>query len=438
MSEKQSLIGQEIEGTVSHIAFGGKGILRYDGLVVFVPYTAVGDVVRVKVREQKKSYAEGLLVEVLEASSGRAEPKCPHFGICGGCQIQHIGYEQQLAYKRDAVVDTLQRVGKLTLDDFDIVGTPQQWHYRRHIRLTLLQQQGHYALGYLAAGTHNLVEVEVCPIFWELHDPIVSQLRRHIAQLDIAKAATRAYVSLTKNGSGGLIVCFDFDGKAPSNASRVIQDMIAGVPTIVGVHIASKNYRDTFGDVGCSMTIEGLKFSYVATAFVQVHPEQSAALYAHLMELAAPKQGDKVLDLYCGVGVISLLLAKSGAETIGVELSADAIAQAKANAKNLGLSNASFFEADVSKILGRLLKQGFDRVIVNPPRTGLDRRVLHALRDQGPRHLIYVSCMPATLARDLKELCHGGYKIVSCRSYDMFPQTAHVETLVCLERASSE
>ncbi|MES2504960.1 MAG: methyltransferase [Myxococcota bacterium] len=327
------------KGTVSNIAFGGDGVIRDEGKVVFTPFVLPGELVEFEITQAKKTHAFGRLIQVLTEHPQRIQPKCEYYGRCGGCQLQHASYELQLKIKQQFVQDAFTRIGKLSDVQIEpIIGTDKQWAYRRRIRL----HERNGKTGFIGVDGHSLVEITHCEIF--------------------------------------------------SGASLDMDDDI----------------------------------------FVQAHPEQSEKLYrdieAAVEQLCSENTSMRLLDLYCGTGILTARLAEFGKVT-AVELNAKAIAWAKKHHPE----NIDWQIADVAKVCASTLKREQpDIVLINPPRTGLHREVVEALCERPAKHVFYTSCMPATLARDLKILCEAGYQIVKCQPYDLFPQTTHVETVVQL------
>ncbi len=428
------LEGKEIEGEIMRLAFGGMGVMRYEGLVVFVPFTAPGELIKAQIKRQHKKFAEAELLEIVKPSTQRRPPVCPYFGTCGGCQLQHLDYADQVDQKQHFVEDALVRIGKLQLaQPVDIVVASCFWAYRRHIRLTLFAKDESYRIGYVGVDGVELVEVSQCPIFINPEDEVVNHVAGLVRRLDFV-GDLRAHLSIIKDGEGHYVLLVDFPGPVPVNTESVLQVAVAEEGSIVGAVWRAGNRGGSYGKTLCRFAIGDLNMTYSPMAFVQCHPEQSEHIYHQIEALTQECKARKVLDLYCGIGVTSLLLAKKGVAVVGVEGNPDAVLLARQNAQNNGCEGVVFERADVSKVTKKILRQGFDLVILNPPRTGVDAQTLEAIAHAAPKHLIYVSCMPATLARDLAFLCGKGYHVSAVRAYDMFPQTTHVETVTLLER----
>lgn len=419
-----------ITGAIDAVAFGGEGILRHEGIVVFVPFAVPADRVEVEVTEVKKSFARGKVVKLLKPSGARIEPKCGHFGVCGGCQLQNLPYEQQLAIKHDFVTQSLSRIGKIKdVAVNPVIGTKAQWDYRRVVKLHFSFAHDNLTLGFVNQSSDALVNVKNCPIFKNdpsLWDSLHAYLLRCIENSPISSGT----LSLFKNSErfvGHLKLEFGF-------VASVLQGAQPLPDFFQGFVISFNSDHHSIGDTSLKLAEQGRDFTYTVHSFVQNHEEQSAKINSHISELVAKRGAKSVFDLYCGFGVNAILLAKSGAQVTAVESNPDSIRLAKQNA-DLNGAVVDFVCDDVARFIKNgIAKNKPDLVIVNPPRTGLSPSVAKALSASDCPDIIYVSCMPQTLARDLAVLISGGYSISECQPYDMFPQTTHVETLVSLRR----
>lgn len=424
-------IDQIIEGEIETIAFGGEGILRYRGFVIFVPFTAVGDRISCRITEVKRSFAKGLLVELKDPSQYRTQPKCPYFGTCGGCQLQHLNREAQLKYKLTAVTDALKRIGHLSIPPFHIIPATHNWSYRRHITLHLKPKDHGFEAGYIGQDNHSLVTIQTCPIFNEPQQPILQQLQQLVKQLPHSSQEGR--LTVLKNHRDQFILYFQFQHPWKGHLSY-LQSTLQQSPHLAGFIIQTPEEHLSLGDPYCEEKFEGLTFRFSPETFIQNHPEQSLNIYRHIRQLATQSPQSHILDLYCGFGMTSLLLAQQGYPVTGIEWTPDAIQFAKDNASFNHLKNVHFIQGDVEKILPHWLKNHrASLIIVNPPRQGVIKKTLQMMLKAKIESLIYVSCLPTTLARDLNLLCQY-YQLQEGTVYDMFPQTAHVETLVYLKR----
>lgn len=419
-------------GDVLRLAFGGEGVIHHEELVVFIPFTAPGDHISYRIIKRKKNFAQGKLIDILKPSPERTTPKCPYFGTCGGCQLQHLNYQSQLEYKRLSIQDALIRQGKLNnISVPSVIPATQQWSYRRRISLTLKPLKDNYTAGYIAADGLTLLSIDQCPIFVEKDSTIFSQVQEVVRSL-IKKDSNDGKLTILKRNNNTFLLHFHFKN-LPNNAEQVLANAAKKYSNWTGI-IASSTYRTIeFGQLETHLEIADLKFDFSPKAFIQNHPEQSLNIYHSLCKHAAELQPKKILDLYCGIGISSLMLARQGFTVCGVETNKEAIRLAQNNTNKNQINHARFIQADVQNVLYPLLDEiNPDLVIVNPPREGVDPKVIEALLQYLPMNILYISCMPPTLARDLNLLCKEKYKVDSVEAYDMFPQTSHVETLVKL------
>lgn len=425
-------IDQIIEGEIEAIAFGGAGVLRYRGFVVFVPFTAVGDRILCRITEIKSSFAKGTLVELKHASHYRTQPLCPYFGTCGGCQLQHLQEQAQLKYKSHAVADALKRIGHLSTPSFPAIPATANWAYRRHITLHLRPKKEGFEAGYIGQDNQSLVVVQTCPIFNEPHHPILPQLQKLVAQLP-NPLQQDGRVTILKNHRHQFILSFQFGAKFVTPV-HIFQTALQHSPHLAGIIVQTPNETISLGEIYCEEKIEGLTFRFSPQTFIQNHPEQSLNIYRQICQLAGQSFQHHVLDLYCGFGITSLLLAQQGHSVTGIEINPEAIRFAQENAAFNHLKNIHFIQGDVERIVLQWLKtHQASLIVVNPPRQGLTKKVVQTLLKASAESLVYVSCMPSTLARDLSLLCEH-YRVQEGRVYDMFPQTAHVETFVYLKK----
>lgn len=423
-----------ITGDIQSIAFGGEGILRYQGFVVFVPFTAPGDKIVCRITEVKKSFAKGEVVRLEQASPQRVKAPCPYFGSCGGCQIQHLNDDAQAKYKLSAVTDALKRIGHLKTPPAQIIPAHQKWAYRRHITLHLKPVGQGFEAGYIGVDHHSLVVIQSCPIFNTPQDPIIEQLQELVGSLSNS-TQQEGRVMILKNHRDQYVLSFQFASLKGLDLHS-FQTSLQHYPIFTGIIVQSPQEQRIYGDPYCEQKLEGLLFRFTPQAFVQNNPEQSTNIYKHICTLTGERSHKKILDLYCGFGITSLLLSRQGHAVTGIEYNPDAIRFAQDNGQLNHLKQAHFIQGDVEKVLPRWLKtEGHaDLILMNPPRTGLSKGVIQTVLKAEPNELIYVSCMPTTLARDLALFCQQQYDIQQCIVYDMFPQTAHVETLIHLKK----
>src|SRR5579862_2346332 len=424
-----------ISGKIESIAFGGNGVLKNEGLVIFVPFTAPQDQVTVEITTKKKNFALGSLLSITVPSPDRVDPVCPYFGTCGGCQFQHLNYSAQLEIKRRFILDALQRIAKLSLSIPPIIPAPRSYNYRCHITLRLKPQTNGFLAGYTSWDHQHFIPIAQCPIFCPSDDPIFSHVQDLLKQLD-NKGIEEASLRLFKT-DGQYLLVFHFFPKIPAN-SNICDDMLKAHPHFQAILIQSPQEKMTFGTPVCQIESLGLKASFSPQGFVQNFPEQRDAMYRAILA-DMPHDVTKILDLYCGIGITSLLFAQSGKTVIGIESNPESIAMAKQNAERNGITTATFYQNKVEEKAAALLHTFHpESVLCNPPREGIDFALLQALCAEQVPYIQYLSCMPSTLARDLKMFVEKGYTIEKIQGFDMFPQTTHVETLVLLKNKTRE
>lgn len=431
--------GRLLELTVDSIAGGGDGVARDEGgRVVFVPRTAPGDRVRARVEREKASWARALPVELLEAGAGRAPAPCPYYPACGGCQLQHLVPEARREALRRAVADALERIGGLSDARVPVPAAPgPEFGYRNRITLTLRRGPDGVRAGYRPYDDPDAVlDVEDCP----LAEPAV---RRAWAGLrgawgpDAEALPAGGELRLTLRASAEGRVALVIEGGepgSPGDPERVVAGLAHGGED-PGIHWrdTSGTRRRLAGEPFLEERWDGLDLRLRPEAFVQVNRTVAAAVDRHVEELVGPREGLRVLDLYAGVGVRAIRWALAGAEVVACEVDRDAVASGREAAERAG-ARLRFVRARVEDALGDLLPA--DRVVVNPPRAGLSRPVTERLAAGGLRDLVYVSCDPATLARDVARL-GPAWRLEAVRTFDAFPQTAHVETVVRLEASGA-
>ena len=414
--------GSIVEGKIESIAFGGTGIVRYGGQVVFVANTVQGEEISARVYETKKNFARAQLIKINKSSPYRQIAECKYFSVCGGCQLQHIDYKEQLRVKRRFVLDALIRVGRFDKPQVELIQASSQFFsYRRHIRLHFNKSH----IGYMAADGQEIINIDTCAIFDQENLRLFLALRGLIGELK-----SPGQLSLFKGNSSSYVVLFELK-RMPTQ--KIMNDALKNVPELNGIVWRTPHEFKNTGDCQLEFEIDGLKINYSPHAFVQGHAEQSANLYRQLSEQMKKFKPERVLDLYCGIGATSLLIARDGVRVFGVESNPEAIRLARHNATTNSIGNLEWAMADVDTVIDKiLLSFRPDAIVLNPPRTGLSGKVLSALLAYKPKIIFYISCMPATLARDLAKLSQNGYALEYCQPYDMFPQTTHVESLVIL------
>ena len=440
--------------TIGDLTAEGAGVGRIDGFTMFVPYALPGETVRARAVKVQKNYAFGRLETVELPSPSRATPPCPHFGRCGGCSWQHLEYAAQLEQKQKLVRNCLERIGGVENPPVaPCLGMETPFRYRNKGQFPVGGAPGSLVAGFFAPRSHRLVPVEDCllqrPESNQAVGTVLEFLNRYrIPAYDEATGKGLVRHILTRLGfaTGEMMVCLVINGsriphekelaqalaKLPGLKSLVLNENTARTNVILG-----RRTRVLWGEDAIHEELDGIRYRVSPLSFFQVNPVQAARLYRTAVDFLAPKPSDTVLDLYCGTGSLSLFLAQKAGKVIGVEVVPEAVEDARRNAVDNGLHNTEFYAGEVERLLPGLFAQGYfqaDGVVLDPPRKGCDPSVLKALLElQAPR-LVYVSCDPATLARDVKVLQSGGYRLEIARPVDQFCQTGHVETVCLMSR----
>ena len=430
----------------------GQGVARIEGCAVFIPNTIVGEKCRVRIEKVGKTWAAGKIVELLEKSPHRVNRECPVAKLCGGCDFWHMDYEEESRLKADRVRQALNRLGGESLENMPILAAPTCKSYRNKAQYPVSSQKGRLYAGFFKSGTHQVVENPRCLILPEQTDlvkKIVVDFFNHYRLSAYDEATQKGLLRhiYVRRGavSGQVLVCLVLNGRKLPHAQELIQTLqaVEGFTTLV-LSVNTKPGNAVLGDEFITLhgpgyiedTLCGLTFRLSPRSFYQVNHHQAQRLYEAAIAQAQITKDDLVLDLYCGVGTITLAMAKAAGKVIGVEVIEQAVEDAKQNALRNGIENAEFFCGDAGKAALALEEQGIrpDVIVVDPPRKGLNADTIEALDKMSPRRIVYVSCDPATLARDVALLKERGYVLKSVQAADLFPRCAHVESIVCLCR----
>jgi 23S rRNA (uracil1939-C5)-methyltransferase len=424
---------QKIILTIKRLGIHGEGIGDHEGFTVFVNGALPGETVTASIIEVRKNFARAMVVSYNKTSPHRMTPPCPVFGQCGGCQLMHLDYPQQLETKRQRVVDALERIGKLfNIPVSSCVPSPNPLAYRNKIQLPAIMDPL-LRMGLYAFNSHDIVEIEKCYIHCSLGEQIFAKVKQILkAEPD---PALRFVIIKTAVNTNQVLVILVTEGEGALTLPAIAEKIMESAPEIKGVvqniHSSSgntvlgKTFRTLAGHSSIVDKICGLHFKVSPASFFQVNPAQAENIYQKALELCDLKGEETVLDAYCGVATLSLILASHAKQVIGVECVADAIADAQDNAKRNQIKNAVFHCAQAENFISTLAS--IDVAVLNPPRKGCDPVFLEKLALLKPRRIIYISCDPATLARDLALL--QKYTINAVHPFDMFPQTVHVESI---------
>lgn len=448
--------GDPLQVSIETATIDGSGVARVDGQVVFVPGALPGERCSVRIAHVGRSAVFAQLLSVLTPSVHRVEPDCPYFPLCGGCALRHMDYEQELALKQTHVQSCLTRIGGQTISALPITGAAQTDGYRNKVQFPVQEQEGRPVAGFFSGKTHRVIPVRHCRIQPDCADAIRGAVLAWMEQYHI-----RAYDEQTHTGyirhiyirfgaeSGQILVCIVANCAQLPKKKQLVAALLAAEPDITtivfspntkkGNTVLGTEFHPLYGDGTITDTLCGLQFRLSAPAFYQVNHAQAERLYEKAVQLAGLTGNETVLDLYCGTGTITLCLARHAKKAIGVEIVPQAIEDAKFNAAQNGMENAEFFCMDAGQAAKMLADRRTrpDVIVVDPPRKGVSADVIEAISAMAPQRVVYVSCDPATLARDLKLLTAAGYTLQTAEAFDLFPRCAHVETVVLLSRETN-
>lgn len=455
---------QEYTVEIEDMGTDGFGIGKLEAFPLFIKDTVIGDKARVRVMKVKKNYGYARLEEILEPSPDRAEAPCPVARQCGGCTLQHLRYEKQLEYKYEKVKNCLKRIGGL--DDIEdkmemTLGMEHPFYYRNKAQFPVgKRKDGKIITGFYAGRTHSIIETDHCMIQAKVNDQILPIIKDYMTKNKVEPYDEKNHTGLvrhilTRAGfvTGEVMVCLVLNGSAKKlpNAGELVEALckIPGMTSIV----VNQNREKTNKILGTKIEIlwgkdyiedyiGNVKYQIGPLSFYQVNPLQTKVLYGKALEFADLSGTETVWDLYCGIGTISLFLAQKAKQVYGVEIIPEAIEDARRNAVQNGMDNVEFFVGKAEEILPQKYKESrgsmsADVIVVDPPRKGCEESLLATIVQMAPQKVVYVSCDPATLARDLKYLTQNGYEVQKVQPVDMFGMSVHVEVVTCLQRVNS-
>lgn len=452
--------------TIEDIGIDGEGIGKADGFTLFVKDAVVGDVIEAKIMKLKKNYGYARLMTILTPSKKRKEARCPVARQCGGCQIQELAYDEQLKFKERKVRNNLERIGGFKREFLDeimesICGMEEPFHYRNKAQYPIgTDKEGKPIAGFYAGRTHQIIANASCALGKEINAEVLEKVLAFMKENDL-----EAYDEKTQTGlfrhvlirygfrTGEIMVCLIINGSSIPYSEKLVESlcMLPGMTSItLNVNrentnvIMGNEVRLLWGQEYITDYIGDIKYQISPLSFYQVNPAQTEVLYGLACEYAGLTGKETVWDMYCGIGTISLFLAKNAKQVYGVEIIPQAIEDAKKNAALNGITNAAFYVGKAEEVLPKYYERyakehpgqqaRADVIVVDPPRKGCDGALLETMVRMQPERIVYVSCDSATLARDLKYLCGKGYELKKVRTVDMFPMTVHVETVVLMSR----
>ncbi len=444
---------KQYEGRVTDLTINGDGIVKTDGYPIFVSGALPGDIIRYKVTKTNKNYGFGQIIEIIKPSDDRRAAKCSSFCNCGGCSLMHYRYDAQLRYKSDFVYSNLVRIGGCKDGSFEyeaIVGADCEYHYRNKAQFPVGRLNGKTVCGFYLPKSHTISPCIDCKIQDKRINRAVDCVMAYIIDNDIEPYDESSHTGIVRHiyvrcDKDEIMVCIVTNSKIRLKNTNGLIKRLSALGTLSLIqNINTKKTNVILGDKNITLygkgyihiNLDGLIFELSPHSFFQVNTAQMKRLYSKALEYANPQKGDTVFDLYCGVGSISLYIARKASKVIGVEIVADAIENAKKNAEINNITNAQFYCGDCTEMVENLLNIGnrADIAVVDPPRKGCDEKLLLLLKTMNPKRIVYVSCNSATLARDVKMLRELGYELKRACAVDMFPQTGHVECVVLMSR----
>lgn len=439
---------------VEDLTHDGAGVAKVEGYPLFIPNVLPGEKVEVEVTKTNKRYGFAKLLNIQTPSEDRIEPPCHVFWECGGCQLQHLSYEAQLVQKRKTVRDVMDRIAKLPhVPVHEVKGMDNPWRYRNKSQIPFSERNGETVAGFYKTRTHHIVDTDTCIIQSEEADLLMEEIKRQLKRIGIHAYDERSHRGVLRHlvvrkarATGEVMVVFVTRTKDVPQIEAMVELVKSIIPDVTSImqNVNTKKTNVIFGEETILLdgepvivdTIGDIQFEISARSFYQINPEQTEVLYGQALDYAQLTGNETVIDAYCGIGTISLFLAKQAKEVYGVEIVPQAIEDAKRNAALNQMNNAHFEAGPAEEVIPKWYEDGkhFDVLVVDPPRKGCDEKLLDTILRHKPKRIVYVSCNPATLARDLRILEDGGYRTQEVQPVDMFPHSSHVECVSLLQR----
>ena len=462
MTNKEHEKRMEEEVNITGYAHDGAGVGRINGQVIFVPGTLAGEKVYVEIKGERKGILRGSVKEVLSAAKERQTPICGIYARCGGCQLQHVSYPAQLKIKENIVRQALERIGGFKdIPVQPVLGMENPWGYRNkgHFQVGYDRRENRVKLGFFEEGSHSLAQESCRHLFSPRVTSLLEFLEELLTAFQVKVAETKArtldsglrHILIRESKANGeILVVFVYSGKYCEKTKDISREISRKYPEVVGV-CQSENKRKSglvlgnkveiiWGQDWLEDKIGSFTFRISPASFFQINSIQTAVLYEHVLRYSALSGAEEVVDAYCGMGTISLFLAQKAKKVTGLEIVPEAINDARKNAERNGIGNVEFRQGKAEKILPEMVAQGKrpEVVIVDPPRKGCDRELLEAIIKAKPQRVVYVSCNPSTLARDVRILADCGYLVREIQPVDMFPQTHHVECVIMMTNSGTK
>ena len=445
------------EAEITAMSSDGNGIAKIDGMVVFVPYTAVGDKLKIRIVKVQKNYSFGIIEEILQPSPDRVDDHCPVYKKCGGCAFRHISYEAELRHKAEFVQSNLRRLGGLDPVMLPITPSPLVQGYRNKAQYPIREYDGKIEAGFFAKRSHRVISCASCDLQPAFFEQILEYTKQFLEEYHISaydeqtgKGKVRHLYIRCGEVSGEVMVCLVVNSERLPHAAEYVEGLLKVCPQVVSVVLNINREQNNvilgqkcitlYGKDTIEDTLCDVRFELSPLSFYQVNRQAAEKLYRLAAEMAQFEGNELLIDLYCGAGTIGLSMTSKVRELIGVEIVPDAVENAKENAKRCGVENARFICADAKEAAAQLAAENLhpDVIVVDPPRKGCDLEVLQAIAAMAPKRLVMISCNSASLARDCKELEALGYHLEKAAPVDLFPRTTHVETVVLLSKLNTK
>lgn len=448
-NQRPITLGEDYEITIHDLGGNGEGVGKYRDFTVFVASALPGETVRARAFLVKKNYAKAQLLDIITPSCDRVAAPCVHYPECGGCRLQHLDYAAQLRAKQQRVAELIARIGGIRVNVEPTIGMDEPYHYRNKMQLPVGGDANHILSGFYAAGSHRIVDMDRCLIQDDANNALLAAVRTIMPKIGAIPYDEQNHSGdirhiIGRSTANGLMAVIVTRGEQLPHADQWVAELRQALPPLRSIYhniqpernniILGKKSQLLWGEPQLIAYIGDIRFALSPGSFFQVNPAQTEKLYPKVLEYADLNGGEIVIDAYCGTGTISLFLAKQAKRVVGIEIFRPAVLDARANAAANGITNTDFLVGDAGQLMPELAARDLDPdvIVMDPARAGCEPRVLYAAMAMRPRRIVYVSCNPATLARDLAILTDH-YRILRVQPIDMFPHTAHIETVVLLD-----
>ncbi|WP_077368436.1 23S rRNA (uracil(1939)-C(5))-methyltransferase RlmD [Anaerosalibacter sp. Marseille-P3206] len=438
------MVGDIVEGEIVDISHEGGGIVKVNNFTIFLDRGLIGDIVKFEVAKLKKSYGMGKVLDIIKSSNYRIKPKCNVSNRCGGCQFQSFDYKAQLEWKKKKVKNDLIKIAGLEdIKINDTIGMDSPYRYRNNVQIPVAISKGKSLIGFYERGSYKIVETDTCILQGETGDRIIRILKEFINKYNIT--AIRHLGIRTNKDNEVMVILVTQSRQLPHN-DDLINMIIKKCPNVVSIYqninrrkgpvVYGDKFIKLYGKEKIIDYIGDLKFNISPNSFFQVNSIQTEVLYKKAIEFLGLSGDETVFDLYCGIGSISLFLSKQAKKVYGIEVVKEAILDARENAKLNKIDNVEFIHGTSEEVFPKLVEKGIkaDKLVLDPPRKGCDQKVLDTIIEIEPQSVVYVSCNPSTLARDVGYLVEKGYKVEEVQPVDMFPWTGHVECIALIQK----